>query len=643
MGRHVVLSNGQLFVGFNKHGLVHDFYYPYVGLDNLTTTRSERHKIGVWVNGQFSWVNDGTWEMNVDFESEALISKISMKSKDLGLELQFQDFVDPELNAFCRHIKVINRSDETQYVRVFLHQVFEISRDGRADTALYEPDGHYILDYKGRISLLTYAETSDGEPFDQFAVGSFDIEGKEGTFRDAEDGELSGNLVEHGGVDSVVRLSLQLGTGQAKVIDYWVACASSQQEAENVHDELKKHGLVSRLRGARRWWNEWMAPSESVLRMVDENRRDLAKKSMLIIKAHTDRRGGILASGDSSIFNYGRDYYCYCWPRDGAYAIWPLVRLGLHDEARKFFEFCRDIIHKDGYLMHKYLPDRSIGSTWHPLVHGNRRELAIQEDETAIVVIMLGEYLKLAGDRDFVELMFSTLVRPAAIFMSNFIDDATDLPHASYDLWEEKFLTSTYTTAVTYAALEVAAKLAESFGYPEDAVNWREASKRIESGMHLLYNSERKAFRKGILLEPDGSIKHDDTLDVSSFYGMMLFGPQSLKPEMEKTGVAIESILLDKSKSGGAPRYEGDNYMRKAPDSLGNPWFICTLWMAQHYYDSGNIERAKKILDWTASKTTPSGILSEQVNPDNGEQVSVSPLVWSHAEYINTVLDLAGL
>ena len=36
MGRPVVLSNGQLFVGLDEHGLVHDFYYPYVGLDNLT-------------------------------------------------------------------------------------------------------------------------------------------------------------------------------------------------------------------------------------------------------------------------------------------------------------------------------------------------------------------------------------------------------------------------------------------------------------------------------------------------------------------------------------------------------------------------------------------------------------------------------
>ena len=36
-----------------------------------------------------------------------------------------------------------------------------------------------------------------------------------------------------------------------------------------------------------------------------------------------------------------------------------------------------------------------------------------------------------------------------------------------------------------------------------------------------------------------------------------------------------------------------------------------------------------------------SGVFSEQLNPNDGKPVSVAPLVWSHAEFINTVLDLS--
>lgn len=116
------------------------------------------------------------------------------------------------------------------------------------------------------------------------------------------------------------------------------------------------------------------------------------KKSLMLIKAHTDRRGGVIASCDSSIYNYGRDYYSYVWPRDGAYAMWPLIRLGYTEEPKKFFEFCRDIMNPDGYMMHKYQPDKAIGSTWHPLIHDKHSELAIQEDETAIILYLLAEF-----------------------------------------------------------------------------------------------------------------------------------------------------------------------------------------------------------------------------------------------------------
>jgi GH15 family glucan-1,4-alpha-glucosidase len=643
LGRPVVLSNGQLFVGLNKHGLVHDFYYPYVGLNNLTTTRSERHKIGIWVDGCFSWVNDGTWEINVDFESDALISLITVKNKEMALELQFQDFVDPTVNAFCRHIKIANRSDRQRDIRVFMHQVFQISHAGRGDTALYVPDGNYLLDYKGRCSLLIYAEGSDGLPFEQYAVGNCGIEGKEGTFKDAEDGELSGNAVEHGGVDSVLRLSLRLGANQAKVIDYWVVAAPSQQDAEKIHETLKKDGMVARLRAAREWWQNWLATGKDKLEKLDSNYCVHVKKSLLIIKAHVDRRGGILASGDSSIFNYGRDYYCYCWPRDGAYAVWPLIRLGFKDEARKFFEFCRDTLHEDGYLMHKYQPDRAIGSTWHPLMHNNRRELAIQEDETAIVIIMVGEYLKHSNDRDFVELLYDTLIRPATSFMANFIDDATSLPHASYDLWEEKFLTTTYTTATVYAALKIAARMAELFNYPDDAVRWREVADRIENALPLLYDMEAQAYRKGLLLNPNGNVTYDNTLDLSSFYGMMMFGPKKYKEETDNTAILIKKTLHNKTFSGGVPRYSDDNYMRTNPEVVGNSWFICTLWLAQYAAENAQKQQAAETLAWVTSKSLPSGVLSEQVDADTGNQASVAPLVWSHAEYVNTVLDLSGI
>lgn len=642
MGRPVILGNGSLAVGLNEQGLVHDFYYPYVGLDNLTTARSTHHKIGVWIDGTFSWIDDGSWDISVDFETDALVSTISAKNSKLQVELHFKDFIDNSVNVFCRKITVSNTANSYRNIRVFMHQVFQISRGGRADTALFVPGENYILDYKGRCSLLIYGELSTGEVFDQFSIGNYGIEGKEGTYRDAEDGELSNNAVEHGGVDTVLRFPCALPENSSIDIDYWIVAADSQLAAEKIHKTLKEEGLKHRLDSVRTYWHEWMSISKLRIEQIDGPYKAIAKKSLLVIKAHTDKRGGIIASCDSSIYNYGRDYYSYVWPRDGAYVIWPLIRLGYREEPRKFFEFCRDIMSPEGYLAHKFQPDKAIGSTWHPLLHGNlREELAIQEDETASVLYMLGEYYDHTEDEDFVFNLYTTFIQPAANFLANFIDSQTNLPHASYDLWEEKFLTHTYTTALTYQALLVAGDFAEKFEYPDDAVAWRSAASTIINSTALFFDPERKLLRKGFLLKEDGSLEFDNTLDVSSLYGAMMYADEFGKEEIAATAKAIEEILLNASPVGGTARYEHDNYFASNPQYQGNPWFVTTLWFAQYYIRQGNVDKGRELVNWTLQHTLPSGVFSEQIHPENGDPISVTPLVWSHAEFINTTLDLA--
>ncbi len=641
MGRPVILGNGALTVGLNEHGLVHDFYFPYVGLENLTTARSLHHAIGVWVDGRFSWVDDGSWHTQVSFEDDALISIITMRSESMQIELKFNDFVDARTDAFCRHIQVCNLADRDRDLRLFMHQVFQISSGGRADTALYEPEEAYILDYKGRVALLIGGKMDDGTLFDQFAVGGYGVEGKEGTFRDAEDGELSGSAVEHGGVDSVIRFNCPLQANATRVIDYWVLAQSSQQDAEKVHVKLKETGLQDRLRKTRAYWQQWLAKSAGKRSNVNSELSPWLTKSMLIIKAHVDKRGGIIASCDSSIYNYGRDYYSYVWPRDGAFVLWPLIRMGYAADAKRFFNFCADIIHPDGYMMHKYQPDRAVGSTWHPLLHGRHKELAIQEDETAIVVFMLGEFYDYCHDEEFIHDLYEKFIQPAGHFMARFIDEQTGLPHASYDLWEEKFLTHTYTAAITYKALIVAAKFADMFGEHDDATTWKQAAERLGSNSAAFYDPEKGCFRKGFLLGQDGGLKFDNTLDMSSAYGVFMFEYPVVKDQLLSTISAVESLLLNSAPIGGVPRYEYDNYFASNPPYKGNPWFVTTLWLAQYYVRIGNTQKASELVSWSLQRADQSGTLAEQVHPENGNATGVSPLVWSHAELANTILDLS--
>ncbi len=641
MARPVMLGNGALTVGLNEYGMVHDFYYPYVGLDNLTTARSTTHKIGVWVDGTFSWIDDGTWETSVDFNDDALISDIKLSNSKLEVQINFTDFVDHQFNAFCRLATVNNTSSKTRNIRFFMHQVFQISRGGRGDTALFVPDENYLLDYKGRCSLLVFGQQSDGQLFDQFAVGNYGIEGKEGTFKDAEDGELSGSAVEHGGVDTVMRFSLDIEADSSKTVQYWIVAADSQFEAEKIHKKIKDDSILNRLEDTKQYWHNWLATASNGLHLIDKQYLTSVTKSLLIIKAHIDIRGGIIASCDSSIYNYGRDYYSYVWPRDGAYAIWPLIRLGFKDEPKAFFEFCRDILTEGGYLSHKYQPDKAIGSTWHPLLHGKHSEKAIQEDESAIIIFMLNQYLLHTNDIDFVRGLYDTLIKPIADFLDEFMDEQTNLPHASYDLWEMKFGTSTYTTAVTYRALINASQIAERFEYPDDSLRWKQASERIAKSTNAFVNPESNSLRQGFLLDPENGLQLDNTLDSSAFYGAYMFElPLPDETTLSSTVKLLEERLLDSTPSKGLPRFEHDGYFLSSPEYMGNPWIVTTLWYAQYRIQQGDTEGAKHYLSWVQERAMPSGVLPEQVDPINGAITSVTPLVWSHAELINTILDL---
>ena len=66
---------------------------------------------------------------------------------------------------------------------------------------------------------------------------------------------------------------------------------------------------------------------------------------------------------------------------------------------------------------------------------------------------------------------------------------------------------------------------------------------------------------------------------------------------------------------------------------------MTTLWLAQYYLETGKREQAEEILRWTRDSAWPTGVLAEQVNPKSRQEVSVSPLNWSQAEYVSTLLD----
>jgi GH15 family glucan-1,4-alpha-glucosidase len=162
MARPIVLSNGRMHIGINDFGLVHDFYFPYVGLENHTIGPGLRHRIGLFIDGAFSWLDDGSWQFEFSLPHDALIGHTVARNSNLEIILEFDDGVDSELDAFMRNIHVINSADHERNIRLFMHQTFVIG-DSRSntDTVQYLPDSQAILHYRGRRVFTISGQYND--------------------------------------------------------------------------------------------------------------------------------------------------------------------------------------------------------------------------------------------------------------------------------------------------------------------------------------------------------------------------------------------------------------------------------------------------------------------------------------------------
>ncbi len=636
----MVLSNGNLCVCTDKFGQVRDFYYPHVGLENHIGS-NQLHKIGVFVDGAIEWLDNGNWEINIDYENNSMISKIYAVNKNHSISLNFSDIVYNEKNIFVRKIILNNNSRNQRKLKIFLNQQFKISDTNHADTAYFSSSIESIIHYKGRRVFLV-GGVLDDKPFDDYSIGFCGIEGKEGTWKDAEDGVLSKNTIEHGVVDSVISWQREVPANSSITVYYWILASETYRQVCELLGYLLNKGPEHILESTHDFWKAWVDQVSVNKFSLSLKANDLFKNSLLVMRAHCDNFGGILASVDSGNIQYGGDTYGYVWPRDGSFSAWSLDLAGFYDVSRKFYLFMNDVLTDDGYVLHKYQPDRSLGSSWHPWVKDGKRQLAIQEDETAIILVGLWEHYIRSKDLEFVEGLYNSLIKKTADFMIRYKDSKTGLPLPSYDLWEEKYGVSSFTASVVYGALVSAKNFAKTLGKDEDVLRFgTEADSMRKSIINNLWDEKEKRFFN--LVEGPEGLSVDKNWDASSFYGVFRFGVMAPDdPRMKETFQFLKQRLSKGINIGGFARYENDAYSKVLESSAGNPWFLTTLWFVQYKIAiASNLKEMEEIkvdLEWVA-KYANGSMLSEQLNPNNGQPISASPLVWSHSEYVRTLIE----
>jgi GH15 family glucan-1,4-alpha-glucosidase len=226
--------------------------------------------------------------------------------------------------------------------------------------------------------------------------------------------------------------------------------------------------------------------------------------------------------------------------------------------------------------------------------------------------------------------------------MIEYKDKKTNLPLPSYDLWEEKHVVSVFTSSLVYKAMMSAYNFAKTLGKDEDAsVFFAEADNIRRSMISRLWDDNKKYFFK---LSPE-TLEMDTVVDASSFYGVFRFGILPIDDiRLKDMHQKMISTLSKGNIVGGYARYENDQYYKSSPDSAGNPWPLISLWSSQYKIASSSNKQdlllAASDLEWVASVSKGS-MLSEQLHPKNGSQISATPLAWAHAEFVRTVIEFS--
>lgn len=646
MARALTLGNGRMLVCLDDFGFVRDLYYPYVGLENHVG--GEKHRIGVWVNGTYSWINDGSWKITIGYKPETMVGYLVCKHDGLQLSLVMEDIVYNEETIFARQVDVYNHSEQEKEVRVFFHQVFHISESKKRNTAFYDPTHNTIVHYKGQRVFIVNGLTEEGQGIDDYTVGAYQFEGKEGSFRDAEDGELTKNAVEHGSVDSVVRFCLRCPANGKSRLFYWISAGANLDEAYALNTLVMSKRPDAIMHSTESYWTAWLRTKQESLKDIPEHLKKLYDTSLLIMRCHTDNRGAIIASADSEMIEFGKDDYSYMWPRDAAFIVNILVKAGYPEVVKPFFVFCKDVLHKDGYMHHRFRPDQSLGSTWHSTtaqhewLQEKRLQLPIQEDESASVIWALWQYYEKSNDLEFIEELYKPLIEKIGDFLVSYRDPTTMLPLPSYDLWEEKIGISTYTCASVYGGLMAAAKFSELLDKRTRMRAYKKAAKEIkEATIKHLFSPTLQGFVRFAHLK-DGTVEREEVLDASSLFGLWYFDMLEQEHPLFQKSVRAQMLRLhNPSPQGGILRYERDEYFRR--DELSNPWIITTLWEAQRRLNAKDVSLddlayCLQQLEWVYEHRYLSGILPEQFDPLTAESLSATPLVWSHAVYVETLL-----
>jgi GH15 family glucan-1,4-alpha-glucosidase len=378
-----------------------------------------------------------------------------------------------------------------------------------------------------------------------------------------------------------------------------------------------------------RYWQRWVKHCS-----IPPLHQDVVIRSALALKLHCfEDTGAIVAAMTTSIPEAPAGQrtwdYRYCWLRDAYYVLGALRLLGQFDERERFVQFLLDVAGgaPDLALRPLYRVDGrcDLGETvldaWPgyeergPVRVGNQAAEHVQNDVFGELVLALAPvFLDQRFRAEQTPAVLELLVRLAQKGIA-----AAGTPDAGIWEYRSAWQPQTFSSLMGWAAAERMRAVSVRHA-PARVAEFAAAAERIRAEIVArAWKAERGAFV--------GAYGGDE-LDASLLQMASLrFLPRD-DPRLVST---VESIARELDRGGWIQRYRLD-------DGFGRPevaFVLCTLWHVEALAAIGRAAEAESVLARVLGVLSPLGLLSEDVDPDDGRMWGNFPQAYSHVGLIH--------
>jgi GH15 family glucan-1,4-alpha-glucosidase len=390
------------------------------------------------------------------------------------------------------------------------------------------------------------------------------------------------------------------------------------------------------LQETEKFWQDWCSHCTR-----DGEYQELVLRSLITLKALTFApTGGIVAAPTTSLpekLGGSRNWdYRFCWLRDATFTLLALMNSGYTEEALAWHNWLLRAAAgspSNMQIMYGIWGQRRLlewEAGWlggyegaQPVRVGNAAHAQLQLD-------VYGELIDAFHQSRMAKLQLDDETWALECAVLNHLAEVWDRP--DHGIWERRGQPKHYvfSKVMTWVAFDRGIKSAETFGFKAPLLHWRTLREAIHRDVcNRGFDAQENAF-----VESYGSKLLDASVLLLPAVGFL---PAS-DPRIRGTIASVEKCLM---RDGFVLRHDPRELPADQPP-LEGAFLACSLWLADAYVLSGDLDKAQELLDRVVGVANDVGLLAEEYDSVARRQTGNFPQALTHIALINTAHNLSA-